>query len=525
MVVSIQALSAVLSSHARSKALTDMENKEKEEAIRLEWDNATQEKAMVAYIFTRRQLIMKSPFYAALSMRLQPKIATPIQVLSGCWCAATNGKNFIINPDGWINLEPHQKIFVMKHEILHCVLRHPTRIFKRNISIWNISCDYVVNMILAKTKEDLPIEGSYWDNRFQRMDADTIYQILKKELDQKIKKRQGDQGDEDVYHQDIGEGQGVDEQKSKSLSQQQRNKSKDQVEEQQSIGRRKEPGKQEWCKRGRQRDVQEFKDLSKRFGAKPHSMMLDPLVDSETGESLSHENAENSKIQIENAWKSAFSQVSQLAYGKGDYPFGLDQIVERENTPRLPWERLLQQWFQARIREGYDWMRPNRRFIADNIYLPGRGKPSLGDVVVLLDTSGSVSNQLLSAFLGEIEGVLKASPARVFLVACDAAPSLIGEYENAHDFPIEVPIYSRGGTDFRPGVRWIEEHSGPFCKGKQHMGEMPRIAIYLTDGMGNYPTELPEGLDMLWVLSKNWERGSQWYPPVGEVIIAFEDLD
>ena len=170
-------------------------------------------------------------------------------------------------------------------------------------------------------------------------------------------------------------------------------------------------------------------------------------------------------------------------------------------------------------------MRPNRRFVAEGIYLPGRGKPSLGDVVVLVDTSGSVSDKLLGVFLGEIEGVLKAHPARLFLVACDAAPRLVGEYENAYDFPMEVPITGRGGTDFRPGVQWIEEHSGPFCEGEQHMDEIPRIAIYLTDGMGNYPEELPEGLDMLWVLSMNWEKGSPWYPPVGEAIIAFEDLD
>jgi predicted metal-dependent peptidase len=170
-------------------------------------------------------------------------------------------------------------------------------------------------------------------------------------------------------------------------------------------------------------------------------------------------------------------------------------------------------------------MRPNRRFVAEGIYLPGRGKPSLGDVVVFVDTSGSVSDKLLSFFLGEVEGVLKAHPARVFLVACDAEPWLVGEYDNAYDFPLEVPIKGRGGTDFRTGVKWIEDHSGAFCEGEQYMDETPRIAIYLTDGMGDYPKELPEGLDMLWVLSKNWEKGSPWYPPVGEVIIAFEDLD
>lgn len=534
-----------------------MTDKKEEKVRHLEWDKATQDKAIAAYTFIRRQLITKSPFYAVLSMRLQPRIATPLQVITGCWCAATNGKHFIINPDGWLGLTPKQQMWVMKHEILHCVLRHPTRISTRHPPLWNIACDFVVNMVLTKSKEDLPVEGALWDDRFQKMDADSIYQILKNELMQQRQsggsgngggsqgqgesddsggQGQGQQGSPDENQegmsqpnkQQSGRGQGHSQSRGQSQgggqpdqnqsggsgqAQQNQNDQGDQ-DENQSNG-----------KRDKQREAEEFRELAERLGANPHSTMMDPFDDPETGDKLNPEDMEHAKAQIENAWKAAFAQARQVASGKGDYPAGLEQLVERENAPRLPWERLLQQWVQARIREGYDWMRPNRRFVAEGIYLPGRGKPSLGDVVVLVDTSGSVGDKLLAAFLGEIEGVLKAHPARVFLVACDASPWLVGEYDNAYDFPMSVPIKGRGGTDFRPGVKWIEEHSGPFCEGEQHMDEIPRIAIYLTDGMGNYPEELPEGLDMLWVLSRNWEKGSAWYPTVGEAIIAFEDLD
>jgi len=813
-----------------------MDQKKEEKTINLEWSHEIKDKAIAAYAFIRRQLITKSPFYAVLSMRLQPRIATPLQVLTGCWCAATNGKHFIINPDGWLCLNPRQQVWVMKHEILHCVLRHPTRISTRNGAIWNLACfigetkvlmadgsskpimdiwpgeyvasphgpsrvlgvvdsgvreivelsvnssgqlfctkdhrfftqkgllhaeqitdpvqgwlfkgssedpvrsgasqddeyegafrshegfvrgrfgtssspwvssqagkaesqacepgavvlldpytmgvfggfggrggydydqkeqevlpvscyseqhfvssvrvleenrllghnhqeqsgssvleavyfglsdgrvvawdaaflgyqeetcgaiaafhrhteaagnarstdaryvgnlaenqgaerawlqvregagraktydlitehhvyyaegvlvhncDYVVNMVLTKKKEDLPVEGALWDERFQKMDADSIYQILKTELTQECEAGdvKGDGGSDGQDSQQGNQGSGKDQGSGKGRgtgkgSGQGQGSGKGKGTGDQGSGQDQGGGGK--GQQNKQRQAEEFKKLAERLGASPHSTMMDPFDDPETGESANPEDIENMKTQIENAWKAAFAQAAQMAAGKGDYPAGIDQLVERENTPRLPWERLLQQWVQARIREGYDWMRPNRRFVAEGIYLPGRGKPSLGDVVVIVDTSGSVSDKLLSAFLGEIEGVLKAHPARVFLVACDASAVLVGEYENAHDFPMEVPIVGRGGTDFTFGVKWIENHSGSFCEGEQYMDEIPRIAIYLTDGMGTYPQELPEGLDMLWVLSQNYEKGSPWYPPVGEAIIAFQDLD
>ena len=524
-----------------------MDEKKEEKTINLSWGKDIQDKAIAAYTFIRRQLITKSPFYATLSMRLQPRIATPYQVLSGCWCAATNGKHFIINPDGWLPLSPRQQVWVMKHEILHCVLRHPTRICSRNGALWNIACDFVVNMVITGKKEDLPIEGALWDERFQKMDADSIYQILKEQL----QSQSGGQSTKQCKNQSSGPmgGQsqkgnspsGGQSQKGNSPSSGQGQKGnspsggqgggqsqKDQQGQGDSQGGQSGNGQndsQSKGKRDKQREAEEFREMAERLGAKPHSTMMDPFEDPETGEQTNPEDIDHMKAQIENAWKAAFTQARQMASGKGDYPAGLEQLVERENTPRLPWERLLQQWVQARIREGYDWMRPNRRFVAEDIYLPGRGKPSLGDIVVLVDTSGSVSDKLLSAFLGEIDGVLKAHPARVFLVACDAAPYLVDVYENDYDFPTNVPIQGRGGTDFRPGVKWIEDHSGSFCEDEQLMDETPRVAIYLTDGMGDYPKELPEGLDMLWVLSKNWEKSSPWYPPVGEAIIAFEDVD
>jgi predicted metal-dependent peptidase len=415
---------------------------------------------------------MKDPFYAILAMQLHPKIASRFQVEGGCWCAATDGRCIYLNPDGWLKLTPLQQAWVIRHELLHCVLRHPTRLHTRDIAYWNIAADFVVNMVITSKKEELPLEGVLWDDQYKKMDADTIYQLIK----------------EDMASNPAQEGLGL------------------------------ESGK------GSGKGADEFKRIAKGLGATPHSAMQDPFIDQETGEPIDPQDVEHYKVQIESNWRAAFANACQVASGKGNYPAGLETLVEREHAPRLPWERLLQQWVQARVREGYDWMRPNKRFVAEGLYLPGRGKPALGDVVIIVDTSGSVKNELLSAFLGEIEGVLKAHPARVFLVSCDTHPVLTGVYDNAYDFPDQVQVAGRGGTDFRPGIQWIEDHSGPFCDGECLMDDTPGIAIYLTDGMGTYPEDLPEGLDMLWVLSINWEKDSEFYPPIGETIIAFEDL-
>lgn len=62
---------------------------------------------------------------------------------------ATDGVNIFINPQFTYNLDLTGKVFVMAHEIMHCVLNHIRRGKSHDPERSNIAADYEVNITLA----------------------------------------------------------------------------------------------------------------------------------------------------------------------------------------------------------------------------------------------------------------------------------------------------------------------------------------------------------------------------------------
>lgn len=62
---------------------------------------------------------------------------------------ATDGVNIFVNPQFTYNLDLTGKVFVMAHEIMHCVLNHLRRGKSHDPERSNIAADYEVNITLA----------------------------------------------------------------------------------------------------------------------------------------------------------------------------------------------------------------------------------------------------------------------------------------------------------------------------------------------------------------------------------------
>jgi predicted metal-dependent peptidase len=415
--------------------------------------------SMTQFIFLRRKVAIEEPFFAVLAMQFQPMIACPHH-LSLCWCAATDGRHFIMNPDGWLSIPVEERMWTLKHEIMHCVLRHITRLQARDPILWNIVCDFVVNLLLYQMKCGVPAYALF-DQQWLGMAADTIYEKVKTSLPPPP--------------------------------------------------------------RGSSSLDAFMKYCTDQFGKSPKTMMLDHDIEND-GSPMEPIKADIVRNNIESTWRKAVKTAISVSKNKGSLPGNFDQMIDAEQTPRLPWIRLLNQWVQKRIRTGYRWTQPNKRWIGDNIYLPSRSRPSLGTIIIGVDTSGSVGDELLGEFLSEVRGVLDAYPCNIYLVGIDASAHYIGSWTDATDFPDEIEVTGRGGTDFRPFFTWIADHHGPERSEEDGSEDYPALAIYLTDGMGEYPDEQPHGYDVLWVLSADYQQDSPYYPPFGHVIVAFSDV-
>ncbi|BBO83647.1 hypothetical protein DSCO28_42130 [Desulfosarcina ovata subsp. sediminis] len=100
----------------------------------------------------------------------------------------------------------------------------------------------------------------------------------------------------------------------------------------------------------------------------------------------------------ESQWRINLAQAASRARSMGDLPAGLARMIERLLSPKLDWRQLLNRFIQASARSDYAWMPPNRRYLHRNLYLPAMRSTDLPEVVVAVDTSGSVSSTELNQF-------------------------------------------------------------------------------------------------------------------------------
>jgi predicted metal-dependent peptidase len=72
----------------------------------------------------------------------------------------------------------------------------------------------------------------------------------------------------------------------------------------------------------------------------------------------------------------------------------------------VDWRDVLREFLSRHARNDYSWLPPSRRYIHRELYLPGLRSEELGEVVLAVDTSGSIGQRELARFAAEAEGIL-----------------------------------------------------------------------------------------------------------------------
>lgn len=118
----------------------------------------------------------------------------------------------------------------------------------------------------------------------------------------------------------------------------------------------------------------------------------------------------------------------------------------------------------------------------------------LEELVIAIDTSSSCSKETVQQFLAETYEILSQrenffKKMKVYLIQCDCYVQeavVIHSEEEWKNYNRSIKIQGRGGTDFRPVFRYIEEQ-----KAKKEIRQLKAL-IYFTDGDGIYPQSKPE---------------------------------
>jgi len=183
-------------------------------------------------------------------------------------------------------------------------------------------------------------------------------------------------------------------------------------------------------------------------------------------------------------------RIREHCQQRGDLPAGWQRWAEELLDPAVSWQRLL----SAAVRRGiadvagrvdFTYRRPSRRASAvPDVVLPSLRRP-LPRVAMVLDTSGSMSDQMLGQALAEVSGVLRGlgvGRRRLSVVCCDASAYETQRVLNASD----VRLLGGGGTDMGAG---LEAATG--------LKPRPDLVIVLTDGHTPWPSGAPGGVKVI----------------------------
>jgi predicted metal-dependent peptidase len=394
----------------------------------------------------RTKLILDRPFLGALVLRL------PLVAAERKWCktTATDARKLYYNAEFIESLSLAETEFMLAHEALHCGLAHFARRENRVKWRWDIACDYAINPLLLGEGLTAPF-GILYDRGFADMTAEEIYPYLDKKMaDQTI-----DQHVYDAEEDDGDQGEGKGDMPSKGdLST--------------ADGEVTEKGG--------------GSEVKGKTGGRAES-------DSDAGGAkrprpLSGQQREDLSVQ----WQQRLAGAAQQAIQAGKLSDSLARLVDHLLQPSLPWRMLLSRYLSYIARNDYNYMRPSNRRDGPAIY------PSLRstevNIVVVVDTSGSISTAEISEFLSEINAIKGQLSARISLLACDAelAVDCPWIFEPWEEVSLPEKLTGGGGTSFIPAFEWL---------GQQDM--QPDLLVYFTDAEGKFPEQEP-AIDVLWLV-------------------------
>jgi predicted metal-dependent peptidase len=402
-------------------------------------------------------LMVDCPFYADIFANIGKGYVITREVNT----LATDGRHVIINPDYFDSLSKPEQVFVLAHEIDHIVGRHPTRFRNYRLAgtikgkpvdlhFANVCADYVINANLVATgigscKPDWLLHPSVkgdelWEDVYERLWQDGPPPPVG---GQPCPEGQPGGGPSEKPPEVAGPTSGHVTKRAKDNN----------------------SGRKQYGKPDPKADAND--------GA--FDEVLDPATDPVTGDV---------DLPDENEFREAVARAASVAKAVGKLPGNLQRMVDEILAPQVNWRDQIRLTMTGLIgSRGESWRRPNRRRLALNpiVMLPGRNGYGCETVVVAVDTSGSVTEAELAAYMGEVGGILAdVKPRRIIVIGCDARVTQVDEVRSLDEFDgvRAKGIKGGGGTSFRPVFEYVEQEE-----------LRPEALIYCTDLQGAFPEE------------------------------------
>lgn len=414
-------------------------------------------------LLSRMRILLSNGFYGLLLMHMI------LALDEKCNTAATDGYRIYFGPKFLDEISDSELDFVMIHEVLHVVLQHCQRDGDRDQEIFNIACDIVVNsnILLSNNMRLSSITlKKYGESMHLTPNKDEGYKYTAEEVYEMIQASPGPGGNKSNKNSNgmstVGQG----------------NSSKQQ-------------GNQGGFALGRAKKVQ-----GKRCEGGGW--------DDHTRWTVMEDDTSLRDVWVKRTIDAAEAiEVQEASNTRGTLPLFAKRLLKELKKPQTDWRTVLADFIQEEICD-YSFSPPDRRFDDSPFFLPDFNGTEIAasDILFMVDTSGSMSDDMITAAFSEIKGAIDQFDGKLrgWLGFFDAAIVEPVDFETIEEFEVIHPV-GGGGTDFQIIFEYVHQHM---------KDSLPASIIILTDGYAPFPNQaLSDGIPVLWLLN-NEEANPPW---------------
>lgn len=415
-------------------------------------------------LLSRTRLLVKNGFFGLLLMNVRFALDEEIKT------AATDGEKIYFSPDFLESLDEKQLDFVLMHEVLHMALSHCIRGKELDRELYNIACDIVVNSTIFATVSELrglTIEGYAPMHLTPSGQEGTNYTS------------------EEVYTMFLSPAKST------------------------SAGKNGSPSNGPSGGAGQSSSDRE----NDRKGSRSQRKGAQNAQEQQAGRFDSHdrwqdEDEENAaQREQEDVWKKRIADAVEATLVRdptnscGNVPGFAMRIVKELKDPQTDWRTLLQD-FLSEEKTDYSFSPPDRRQEGP-FFLPDFNDADVtaSDILFAIDTSGSMSDDMVTAAYSEVKGAIDQFNGRIngLLSFFDANMTEPKPFCSEADF-LQIKPQGGGGTSYYPIFSWAKSYSD---------AHLLNGIIILTDGYAPFPPEEVAVAPTIWIIN-NDNRTPEW---------------
>ena len=174
---------------------------------------------------------------------------------------------------------------------------------------------------------------------------------------------------------------------------------------------------------------------------------------------------------------------------------------------KVNWREVLRDFVTSASRgsEEYTWRRFNKRLMANDIYMPSLENETVGELIIAIDTSGSIGGAELTEFASELASICESvSPARVRVLWWDTEVHAMQTFDdNYTNIASLLKPEGGGGTHVSCVAEYIN----------QHKLNAEGVLVF-TDGYVESDIKWDITTPTLWLVTQN----RSFEPPSGKVV-------